>query len=132
LSALIRKAHEAKQANATSITLWGTGAPRREFLHVDDCADALVFLLKNYSNNTHINVGSGVDISILALAQLVCEIVGFDGEIVHDVSRPDGTPRKLMDISKLQTAGWTPSIDLKDGIRDTYNWYFAHETSTNK
>ena len=96
LPALIRKAHEAKLAGAKSMTIWGTGTPRREFLHVDDCADALVFLLKSYSDYDHINVGSGSDVSILELTQLVCEVVGFEGEILHDLSKPDGTPRKLL------------------------------------
>ncbi|MBJ7579362.1 GDP-L-fucose synthase [Devosia sp. MC532] len=123
LPALIRKAHEAKVTGAKSITVWGTGSPRREFLHADDCADALVFLLKNYSEAEHVNVGSGEDVTILELTQLVCEIIGFKGEIVHDLSKPDGTPRKLMSADKLTSLGWRPHISLRDGIATTYKWY---------
>lgn len=126
LPALIRKAHEAKIEGAPSMTLWGTGTPRREFLHVDDCADALVFLLKHYSEPEHINVGWGTDISILDVAKLVCRIVGFGGEIVHDLSKPDGTPRKLMSARKLQDLGWSPKIKLEDGIRQTYAWFLEN------
>lgn len=125
LPALIRKAHEAKVAGAPTIALWGTGTPRREFLHADDCADALVFLLKNYSGASHVNVGSGEDLSILELAHLVCEVVGFKGEIALDRSKPDGTPRKLMDSGKLQAMGWNPWIPLKEGLASTYEWYLS-------
>ena len=125
LPALIRKAHEAKVAGAPTITLWGTGTPRREFLHADDCADALVFLLKNYSDASHVNVGSGEDLPILELAQLVSEVVGFEGEITLDRSKPDGTPRKLMDSGKLQAMGWSPRIPLRDGLAATYEWYLS-------
>ena len=120
LPALIRKAHEAKLAGDTSMTIWGSGTPHREFLHVDDLADACVFLLKSYSDDMHINVGSGSDLTILELAQMVGEVVGFAGEIVCDTSRPDGTPRKLMDSSRLAALGWTPKIGLRDGIADAY------------
>ena len=123
LPALLRKAHEAKVSGAETITVWGTGTPRREFLHADDCADALVFLLENYSEAEHVNVGSGDDISILDLTRLVCEIVGFKGEIVHDTSKPDGTPRKLMSNGKLAEMGWAPKIELRDGIEATYRWF---------
>src|SRR5579872_1208133 len=109
LPALIRKAHEAKKRGARSIVVWGSGSPRREFLHVDDCADACVLLMKVYSDAVHINVGSGEDISIRELAQLVCEIVGFQGEIEHDLDKPDGTPRKLMSAEKVRALGWRPS-----------------------
>jgi GDP-L-fucose synthase len=126
LPALIRKAHEAKVTGARSIVLWGTGAPRREFLHADDCADALVFLLQHYSDYDHVNVGSGRDISILELGRLVCEIVGFDGAIEHDLSKPDGTPRKLMDSAKLLNMGWKPRIDLPAGIKSTYEWFLQN------
>lgn len=126
LPALIRKAHEAKLNGAPEIILWGTGTPRREFLHVDDCADALVFLLKHYSAAEHINVGSGVDLSILELAQLVCRVVGFEGNIVHDLSKPDGTPRKLLNGEKLRAMGWAPRIALETGIAETYRWFLAH------
>jgi len=125
LPALIRKAHEAKVAGAPTITLWGTGTPRREFLHADDCADALVFLLKNYSGASHVNVGSGEDLSILELAQLVCEVIGFEGEITLDRSKPDGTPRKLMAPGKLQAMGWNPRIPLTEGLAATYEWYLS-------
>lgn len=120
MPALIRKAHEAKAAGADSITIWGTGTPRREFLHADDCADACVFLMKTYSDFEHVNVGSGEDITILELAQLVCQVVGFKGEIVTDTSKPDGTPRKLMSADKLRAMGWAPQISLADGISDVY------------
>jgi GDP-L-fucose synthase len=125
LPALIRKAHEAKLAGEASMTIWGTGTPRREFLHVDDLADACVFLLKNYSDNMHINVGSGSDVTILELAQMVREVVGFAGDLVWDTSRPDGTPRKLMDSSRLAALGWTPKIGLCEGIMDAYTDFQA-------
>jgi GDP-L-fucose synthase len=123
LPALIRKAHEAKVRGDTSVSVWGTGEPRREFLHVDDCADALVFLLKNYSDAKHINVGSGADITVGQLARLVCRIVGFSGEIMFDASKPDGTPRKLMDSAYLRSLGWVPKIGLEDGVSATYRWF---------
>jgi GDP-L-fucose synthase len=123
MPALIRKAHEAKLASADQIVMWGTGTPRREFLHCDDCADALVFLLKTYSGAEHINVGSGEDVSIRELTELVCQVVGFKGAIVSDSSKPDGTPRKLMSANKLQGMGWSPKIDLAEGIAQTYRWY---------
>ena len=125
MPALIRKAHEAKASGAKEIVVWGTGTPLREFLHADDCADALVFLLKTYSGEEHVNVGSGTDISILDLTKLVCKVVGFDGEIVHDLSKPDGTPRKLMSADKLRGMGWTPKISLEDGIRDAYDAFLS-------
>lgn len=120
MPALIRKAHEAKLRSDREIVIWGTGQPRREFLHADDCADALVFLLKNYSGDEHVNVGSGEDVSILELTKLVCAIVGFEGEIVHDLTKPDGTPRKLMSADKLRGMGWSPRVGLKEGIAATY------------
>jgi len=123
LPALMRKAHEAKLAGAPAITIWGTGTPRREFLHVDDCADACVFLMKDYSGESHVNVGSGSDVTILELAQIVCKAVGFEGEIVRDESKPDGTPRKLMSGDKLREQGWMPSITLNNGIVATYRWF---------
>ncbi len=126
LPALIRKVHEAKQRGDRAIMIWGTGTPRREFLHADDCADALVFLLKSYSGELHINVGSGTDVTILELAQLICRIVGFTGAIEHDLTKPDGTPRKLMSAARLSAMGWTPSISLEDGIAATYQWFLEH------
>lgn len=128
MPALIRKAHEAKLAGADSITIWGTGTPRREFLNADDCADACVFLMKTYSDFEHVNVGSGEDITILELAQLVCEVVGFEGGIVTDTSKPDGTPRKLMSASKLRAMGWEPKIALKDGLESAYGAFLSQRT----
>ena len=130
LPALMRKAHEAKVAGARSMQIWGTGTALREFLHVDDCADALVFLLKTYSGHEHVNVGSEEEISIYGLARLICEVVGFDGEIVTDPSKPDGTPRKLMDGSKLREMGWRPKIGLREGIAETYRWYLENVVAT--
>ncbi|AYD00571.1 GDP-L-fucose synthase [Neorhizobium sp. NCHU2750] len=120
MPALIRKAHDAKMSGAESVTVWGTGTPRREFLHVDDCAEACVHLMKVYSDFSHVNVGSGSDVTILELTEMVCRAVGFAGKIVHDLSKPDGTPRKLMSGAKLQGLGWTPKIALEDGIAATY------------
>jgi GDP-L-fucose synthase len=125
LPALIRKAHEAKTSGASSITIWGSGSPRREFLNADDCADACVFLMKNYSDHEHVNVGSGEDVTIIDLARLVCQIVGFEGEIVTDSSKPDGTPRKLMSAEKLSAMGWAPCIGLAEGIAATYQWFLS-------
>ncbi|MEZ5996619.1 MAG: GDP-L-fucose synthase [Hyphomonadaceae bacterium] len=121
--ALIRKAHEAKLAGAESFEIWGSGKVRREFLHVDDCADALVLLMRSYDGESHINVGCGEDVSIVELAQLVAEAVGFTGAIKTDPAKPDGTPRKLLDISRLRALGWAPRIGLKDGLRDAYAWF---------
>lgn len=126
LPALMRKAHEAKLSGAKSMEIWGTGSARREFLHVDDCADALVFLLKSYSDAEHVNVGSEEEITIFELSQLVAEEVGFEGEIVRDASKPDGTPRKLMDGSKLRDMGWRPKVGLREGIAATYQWYLEN------
>lgn len=126
MPALIRKAHEAKIAGAREIEIWGTGSPRREFLHVDDCADAILHLLQHYDGDEHVNVGSGEDLPILDLVRLVCDIVGFEGEIRHDLTKPDGTPRKLMSGDKLRAMGWRPRIGLRDGVRSTYDWFLAH------
>jgi GDP-L-fucose synthase len=126
LPALIGKAHAAKLAGAPRMTIWGTGAPRREFLHVDDGADALVWLMTRYSGDLHVNVGSGEDLTVRALAELVCEVVGFTGEIVSDPSRPDGTPHKLMSGDRLKALGWRPKIGLREGIAETYGWYLEH------
>lgn len=127
MPALIRKAHEAKLAGAPSITIWGTGTPRREFLHVDDCADACVHLMKNHSASGHVNIGSGEDVTILELTQMVCDAVGYTGTIEHDLTKPDGTPRKLMSADKLRAMGWAPSIDLRDGIRAVYRWFLDNK-----
>jgi GDP-L-fucose synthase len=125
IPALLRKAHDAKLRRARFMTVWGTGSPLREFLHVDNCADACVFLMKNYSGDEHVNVGSGTDLSIADLARLVCEVVGFDGELHFDTSKPDGTPRKLMSGEKLKALGWVADIGLRDGLRSAYKSMLA-------
>lgn len=125
LPALIRKFHEAKTSGAESVTIWGTGKPRREFLHADDLADACVFLMECYNEPGLINIGTGEDVEIGELAQIVSRVVGFRGEILHDLSKPDGTPRKLMDVSKLHKFGWHHRIDLEEGIRSVYAEYTA-------
>jgi len=125
LAALIRKAHEARKRGEAAITIWGTGAPRREFLHVDDCADALVFLIQTYSGAEPVNVGAGEDISILDLAHLVCRVVGLEADVVRDETKPDGTPRKLLNVSKLADLGWSSSIALDDGVAATYRDFLA-------
>ena len=126
LPALIRRIDEARNKHADEVTLWGTGKPRREFLHVDDLARAAVFLMNAYDSPEIINVGAGEDLSIRELAEMVCRVIGFRGEIVYDSSRPDGTPRKLLDVSRLRALGWKPSIALEDGIRQTWQWYREH------
>jgi GDP-L-fucose synthase len=126
LAALLRKAHEAKMRKAREVVVWGSGEPRREFLHVDDLASACLFLLEKYDSPEIINVGSGQDISIRELAELICDVVGFDGELAWDASKPDGTPRKLLDISKLRDFGWRPTIPLRDGIEQTYDWFLKN------
>ncbi len=126
LAALLRKAYEAKKSRARELVVWGTGTPRREFLHVDDCASACLFLLEKYDSPEIVNVGCGEDISIRELAELVCEVVGFDGELSWDKTKPDGTPRKLLDVSKLRGLGWTPTITLRDGIAQTYDWFLKN------
>jgi len=123
LPALMRKAHDAKLRGDTELAVWGTGAPRREFLHVDDCADALVFLLQRYSSAQTINIGAGADVSIAELAQLICRTAGYAGQIRFDTTKPDGTPRKLLDITRLRDLGWRASIDLTDGVAQTYRWF---------
>jgi GDP-L-fucose synthase len=125
--ALMRKAHEARLAGEDRLNVWGSGTPRRELLHVDDLADALLFLMNNYESEALVNVGCGQDLSIRELAQLVAETVGFRGRLEFDASRPDGAPRKLLDVSRLQQLGWSPSIDLSRGLRQTYEWYLANE-----
>jgi len=126
LAALIRKAHEARIRNDQRLIVWGTGKPRREFLHVDDLASACLLLLEKYDSPDIVNVGYGEDISIRELAELICEVLGFDGELAWDTSKPDGTPRKLLDVSKLRALGWKPAISLRDGIARTYQWFRAN------
>lgn len=126
LAALLRKAHEAKTRKERTLIVWGTGTPRREFLHVDDLASACLFLLEKYDSPEIINVGCGEDISIRDLAELICDVVGFDGELAWDTTKPDGTPRKLLDITKLRNLGWQPTIPLRDGIAQTYGWFLAN------
>ena len=123
IPALMRKAHDAKTDENDHLTLWGTGTPMREFLHVDDLADALVFLARTYSDESIVNVGSGDEVSIRDLTQLICETVGFDGRLALDTSKPDGMPRKLMDSSKIRELGWAPSIGLSEGLAETYRWF---------
>lgn len=120
LPALLRKCHEAKISGARAFTVWGSGSPLREFLYVDDLADAVVHLAKNYSGEGHINIGSGAEVSIRQLAEMICEVVGFGGQLAFDASKPDGTPRKLCDVSKLKTLGWNRARDLKTGLQQTY------------
>jgi len=126
LAALMRKAHEAKTRKARELIVWGTGKPRREFLHVDDLASACLLLLKKYDSPEIINVGCGEDISIRDLAELICDVIGFDGELAWDTTKPDGTPRKLLDVSKIRALGWKPAIPLRDGIVRTYDWFRAN------
>jgi GDP-L-fucose synthase len=126
LAALVRKAHEAKKSGARELVVWGSGTPRREFLHVDDLAAACLFLLEKYDSPEIINVGCGEDLSIRELAELVCEVVGFDGELAWDKTKPDGTPRKLLDVTKLNKLGWRPTISLRDGIARTYDWFLKN------
>ena len=123
LPALMRKIHEAKENNIPEVTVWGTGAPLREFLFVDDLAEALVFLINEYSGEEHVNVGTGTDVSIKELAELICKVVGYNGKIVFDTSKPDGTPKKLLDVSKINSLGWKAKVSLEEGIRKTYEWY---------
>jgi GDP-L-fucose synthase len=129
LAALLRKAHEAKAKGERTLTIWGTGAPMREFLHADDCADALVFLMTRYSGEGHVNVGTGDEVSILELANMISAAVGLDAEIVHDLTKPDGTPRKRLDTSKLEALGWRRRIPLAEGLRDAYRWFLEHQAA---
>ena len=126
LAALLRKAHEARTRKARELVVWGSGKPRREFLHVDDVAGACLFLLEKYDSPEIINVGCGVDISVRELAELICDVVGFDGELTWDATKPDGTPRKLLDVTKLNNLGWRPTIPLRDGIARTYDWFLKN------
>jgi GDP-L-fucose synthase len=126
LPALIRRFHEAKESGAGEVVLWGTGTPRREFLHVDDLAAASLFLLDNYDSAETINVGVGEDVTIRELAELVAVVVGYDGALVQDTSKPDGTPRKLLDVSKINDLGWKANVPLREGIASTYQWFLKH------
>ena len=127
IPALIRKAHEAKITGALQLIVWGSGTPRREFLHVDDLAEATVFCMEHYDDAGHINVGVGQDISIKELAILVSEIVGYSGDVVFDDTKPDGTPRKVLNVDRLSALGWTSRIALRDGLKATYRWYLENE-----
>ena len=126
LAALLRKAHDAKTRNEKKLSVWGTGKPRREFLHVDDLVSACLLLLAKYDSPEIINVGCGEDITVRELAELICNVVGFDGELVWDTSKPDGTPRKLLDVTKIRALGWQPTIPLRKGIAQTYEWFLAN------
>lgn len=132
LPAMIRRFHEAKLAAAPSVTIWGTGTPRREFLHVDDMAEACAFLMQHYSDAMHVNVGVGEDLTILELAQLVARTVGYDGAILTDPSKPDGTPRKLMDVARIHALGWKARVALADGIAETFRWYLANASAVRR
>jgi GDP-L-fucose synthase len=126
LPALLRKAHIAKQEGTRELVVWGSGQPRREFLHVDDLATACVFLLENYDSPEIVNIGCGEDISIRELAELICEVVGFKGDLAWDTTKPDGTPRKLLDVSKIHALGWRHRIELREGITRTYQWFLEN------
>ena len=128
LPALIRKVHEAKQAGLGSITVWGSGQPHREFLHTDDLAKACLFLLDHYDQPDLINIGCGEDVTIRELAETVCDVLGFQGTLEFDASKPDGTPRKLLDIQKIKSLGWTPKIPLREGIADPYRWFVENQS----
>jgi len=126
LPALLRKAHDAKTGNQNELIVWGTGKPRREFLHVDDLASACLLLLEKYDSPEIVNIGCGEDITVRELAELICDVVGFNGELVWDATKPDGTPRKLLDITKIRALSWQPTIPLRQGIAQTYEWFLAN------
>jgi GDP-L-fucose synthase len=130
LPALIRRFHDAKTSGSSSVSLWGTGSPQREFLHSDDLGRACLFLLENYDDDVAINVGVGQDISIKELAELIRTTVGYQGDVAWDSRKPDGTPRKLLDVSRITNLGWKPEISLEDGIRSTYSWYLDNAATT--
>jgi GDP-L-fucose synthase len=129
IPALLARAHHAKVTKAAELVIWGTGKPKREFLHVDDLADALVFLLQNYSGEQPINIGWGEDLAIAELATLIAEVVGFNGSLRYDTAKPDGTPQKVLDVSRLRAMGWQPKIPLRDGLAQAYDWYVQHATA---
>jgi len=128
LPALLRKFHDAKKEDKKEVVMWGTGSPKREFLHVDDLADACIHLMNTYEDSDIVNIGTGEDSAIIELAHLIKDIVGFEGQIVNDTTKPDGTPRKLLDVSKLHSLGWKHKIDLKDGIKSTYQWFLKNHS----
>jgi len=128
LPALIRRFHEAQESGAHEVVLWGTGTPRREFLHAEDLAAASLFLLENYDSPETINVGVGDDVTIRELAEIVAEVVGYKGELVQDPSKPDGTPRKLLDVSRINDLGWKATVPLREGIASTYRWFLGHQS----
>jgi len=130
LPALIRRFHEAKLADSESVSIWGTGNPRREFLHSDDLADAVLFLMENYNDSEIVNVGCGEDQTIRVLAETISEVVGYSGSLAFDSTRPDGTPQKVLDISKIRALGWTPEIPLKNGLEQVYQWYLSQDISS--
>jgi GDP-L-fucose synthase len=132
LPALIRKVHEAKQAGTKSIAVWGSGNPRREFLHTNDLADACVFLLEHYDQPDLINVGCGEDVTIRELAETVCDVLGFEGTLEFDPTKPDGTPRKLLDIQKIKSLGWSPKIPLREGIANAYDWFIKNQSTARR
>ena len=126
IPALMVKAHQAKMAGESKMEVWGSGTVKREFLHVDDLADGVVHLMKVYSDEEHVNVGTGDDVTIRKLAELICQVVAFEGELAFDAGKPDGAPRKLLDVSKLESLGWTAKTSLADGLADAYSWYLAN------
>jgi GDP-L-fucose synthase len=126
LPALLRRIHEAKRSGSASVSVWGSGAPRREFLHVDDLADAVLYLLHEYDGEPIVNIGWGKDISILELAELLVSVIDYNGELLFDTTKPDGTPRKLLDVGRLTALGWAPTIALREGIQSTYTWFVEH------
>jgi GDP-L-fucose synthase len=126
LPALIRKFHDAKESRNPKVELWGTGSPKREFLHVDDCADACLFLMENYEKPEIVNVGTGEDIKIQELAEIVKQVTGYEGEITFDTSKPDGTPRKLLDVTKIHNLGWKHKVSVEEGVKTTYKWFLSH------
>ena len=126
MPALIRRFHEAKVNGAKEVVVWGSGAPLREFLYSEDMADACIYLMENYEGNDFFNIGTGKEITIRGLAELIKEVVGYEGEIVWDSSKPDGTPRKLLDVSRLESQGWKYKMELKDGVKEAYEWYLEN------
>lgn len=132
LPALLRKMHEAKMSHASTVEIWGTGKALREFLYVEDMADASVFVMENYDDNAWLNVGTGQEVSIKELADTIKQVIGFEGELVFNTDKPDGTPRKLLDVSKLEIAGWKYQVALKEGIEKTYNWYLQNEGKSHR